>query len=293
MLRDPIELYEYPYEWYHGDDEKIKKVNSGLYILTEDGFLRRGITTGTTASAAVAAAVASLKGEVKDVEVITPSGLKVKVEVHAREGYAYAIKFSGDHEFDVTDGLKITAKLEERPGIRFGEGIGTIKGKKAVSSSALWQIRRNFEIFSSMYGYKGGVKVEIPEGKRVAKKTRSKLVQGGISILGSTGFVEPWCKKLVETKIKIAKQYKKIAITTGRYAWRYALKKYPEFQPFVFGVHLDEILKEHHGEKIIVGLPKLLSIWAGGRDKIVKKAKEFDARVEVIENVNYRWCRNL
>ncbi len=293
MLRDPIELYEYPYEWYQGDEEKIEKVKSGLYILTEDGFLRRGITTGTTASAAVAAAVASLEGEVESVEVITPSGLKVNVRVYAEDGYAYAVKFAGDHEFDVTDGLRITAILEEKPGIRFGEGVGTIKGRKAVSSSALWQIRKNFEIFSSMHNYKGGVRVEIPEGKKIAKKTRSKLVQGGISILGSTGFVEPWCKKLVETKIKIAKQYERIAITTGRYAWRYALKKYPEFQPFVFGVHLDEILREHHGEKIIVGLPKLLSIWAGGRDKIVEKAKEFGARVEVIEGANYSWCRNL
>lgn len=290
MLRDPIELYEYPFDWHRGDAELADKVKSGLYILTEDGFLRRGITTGTAASAAVAAAICSKFDEVEEVEVFTPVGIKVRVRVEeAESGFAEVRKFAGDHEFDVTDGLVFEARLIDA-GIKFGEGIGEKKGEKAVSESAMKQIVENFDFYSRKFGYRGGVVVEVPEGRKVAKKTGNERVgvMNGISILGTTGLVEPWCRKLVETKLKIAMQYRKIAITTGRKAWFYALKKYPNYQPFVFGVHIDKALK-HSGEKIIVGFPGLLSIWAGGREKIQEKAEKAGARVEVIEDDMGSW----
>ncbi len=294
MLRDPIELYSYPNEWHRNNREIIAKVRSGLYILTPDGFLRRGITTATTACAAINAAIASLRGEIEYIEVMTPVGLRVKVEVKASKGFARVKKFAGDHEFDVTDGIEFTAKLEgER--ITFGYGIGIRGGKKAVSRDAMKQILENFNYYAAKYHYSGGVLVEVPEGEKIARKTKNEKlgIRGGISILGTTGFVEPWCKKLVRTKIEIAKQYERIAVTTGRKAWLYALKRYIGYQPFVFGVHLDEILKEHPGEKIIVGFPKLLSIWAGGIDRIEEKAAEYNAKVEVIDDVMDCWGWNL
>lgn len=285
MLRDPIELYSYPLEWHRNDSEIVAKICSGFYILTPNGFLRRGITTATTVCAAMNAAIASLRDEIECVEVLTPIGLKVRVKVEAERGFAIAKKFAGDHEFDVTDGIEITAKLEGR-GIKFGSGIGTIGGEKAVSKAAMRQIIENFRYYAAKYNCTGGVLVEVPEGERIGIKTKNWKfgIKGGISILGTTGFVEPWCKKLVRTKVKIAKQYDKITVTTGRKAWIYALKKYPSHQPFVFGVYLDEILKEHSGEKIIVGFPGLLSIWAGGRNKIEEKAAEYGAKVEVLHN---------
>ncbi len=69
-------------------------------------------------------------------------------------------------------------------------------------------------------------------------------------------------------------------------------KKFPEYQPFVFGVHIDEALK-HPGEKIIVGFPGLLRIWAGGRDKIEEKAREAGVRVVVIEDDMDSWVWNV
>ena len=110
MLRDPIELYTYPREWCSSKDV-VEKVRSGLYILTEDGFLRRGITTATTVCAAINAAITSISDEVDSVEVLTPVGLRVRVEVEAVNGVARARKFAGDHEFDVTDGIEVVAKL--------------------------------------------------------------------------------------------------------------------------------------------------------------------------------------
>lgn len=294
MLKDPIELYKYPSEWCN--KEAAAKVRSGLYILTNDGFLRRGITTATTVSAAINAAIASINNDVNSVEVLTPVGLRVRVKVEASNGVARAKKFAGNHEFDATDGIEVVAvaKLKGK-GIVFGSGIGTIRGRKAVSQVAMRQITDNLREYSARHGYKGGVIVEIPDGEKIAKKTKNEKlgILGGISILGTTGFVEPWCKKLVETKIEIAKQYDRIVIATGRKAWQYALKKYRDYQPFVFGMYIDEVLKEHPGDKIIVGFPGLLSIWAGGKDKIEEKAAKYGVKVEVLENAARSWSWNL
>jgi len=286
MLIDPIELYRYPYEWYKNRSDAIEKVKSGLYILTKDGYLKRGITTATTVCAAINAAISSLYKDVDEIEVLTPVGLKVKVKVEATNGVAIARKFAGDHEFDVTDGMEVIAKLTDERGVKFGAGIGVINGKKAVSQSAFRQIMENFRLYARMYNYKGGVIVEVPEGEKIAKKTKNEKlgIVGGISILGTTGFVEPWCKKLVETKIEIAKQYDKIVICTGRKSWLYAFEKYKDYQPFVFGVHIDEILASHPGEKILIGSKGLLARWAGGEDKIEIKAKRYNVKkVEIID----------
>ncbi len=282
LLKDPIELYEYPKEWYRNNVEKVKKVKSGLYILTADGWLRRGITTATTTSAAINAAIASLYENLEEVEVVTPVGIVVRIKVEAKDGVALVKKFAGDHAFDVTNGLVVKAVTKENcnNGIKFGRGIGIKNGRKAISKSAMGQLIDNFKLYKDKYGYKGSITVEIPNGELIAEKTKNSLlgIEGGVSILGSTGFVELWCEKLIETKIKIARQYDKIAVTTGRIGWRYALENYKEFQPFVFGVHLDDILKNFEGEIIIVGLPKLLFKWVGkeknkmrNKDDILKR----------------------
>lgn len=264
-------------------------IKSGLYILTPDGWLRRGITTGTTASAAVAAAVASRRGGVVEhVEVRTPVGLKVSVRAHAEGGVALVRKFAGDHEGDVTNGIVFRAKLrDDDEGVIFGRGIGTwLDGRKAVSASALRQISENFEAFAAEYGYEGSVEVEAVGGEAAAERTKNEEVGvfGGISVLGTTGFVEPWCERLLRTKIEIAKQYPKIAVTTGRSSWKFALGRLRGYQPFVFGVHIEDVLRAYEGAVVIVGKPGLLRRWAGCRDAagVLKKARSINDGVEEV-----------
>ncbi len=267
-ISDPIELYTYPEEWVRRQVERYgaefvrDRISSGLYILTENGWLRRGITTGTVATAAAVGAISSLFEETRRVSVRTPAGIDVEVAVEAGDGKARAEKFSGDHEFDVTDGIEIHASVSDR--LEFGEGVGVLRGKPAVSKAVMEQILENVELARSRWGYRGSVRIWIPHGERVAERTDNARmgVTGGISLLGTTGFVEPWCRKLVETKVEIAKQYDRIAITTGRKGWKWALENLKGYQPFVFGVHLDEILKAHDGEIVVVGLPSLLIKWA-------------------------------
>ncbi|MEM2802023.1 MAG: cobalt-precorrin-5B (C(1))-methyltransferase, partial [Archaeoglobaceae archaeon] len=61
-----------------------------------------------------------------------------------------------------------------------------------------------------------------------------------------------------------------------------------DFQPFVFGLHLDEILQEHEGEKIVVGFPGLLKKWAG-KEGVFEKAKKFGAEVDLIAEDYWSW----
>ena len=68
-------------------------------------------------------------------------------------------------------------------------------------------------------GLKGAeVTISIPEGERVGKETlNSRIgVEGGISILGSTGFVEPWNDHLGEMRGDLIRCTDKVVLTTGR-----------------------------------------------------------------------------
>jgi len=274
-MRDPLELYEYPEEWVserciaEGRSSVKRKIESGLFILTAEGWLRRGITTGTTATAAILGAVLWKER----VEVQTPAGIPVFVNVRLKRASAEALKFAGDHAFDATDRLKIIAKIErgKRRGHRghdivFGEGIGTFKnGRKAVSEAVLRQISENLRRIEAELS-ENTILVEVPSGREVAKRTgnEQKGIFGGVSLLGTTGFVEPWCEKLLRTKIEIARRYDKIALTTGRSGWRFCMQNLRGFQPFVFGVHIEEALSalQDCEEIVIVGAPSLLLKWA-------------------------------
>ena len=299
-MKDPIEHYIYPKEWVQREAEKIglrevkKRVESGLFILTHSGWLKRGITTGTTASASAVGAIASLFEETDSVKVWTPSEIEVEVKVNAKNGVAVAKKFSGDHSFDVTDGVEIRAEISKN--LDFGEGIGRLNGEPSISNSAMNQLTRNINLMREKFDCKEWVKISIPEGRKLWEKTGNRRfgIQGGISILGTTGFVEPWCDELVEAKMRIASQYDRVALTTGRKGWKWSKKNLPDFQPIVMGVHFDRALEKLESEIVIVGLPSLLIKWAcpelrgkilGGlrseeyRKRVFKKAREINKNV--------------
>jgi len=299
-MRDPIEHYTYPKEWIRREAEKIglkdvrERVESGLFILTHSGWLKRGITTGTTASASAVGAIASLFEETDSVKVWTPSEIEVEVKVNAKNGTAVAEKFSGDHSFDVTDGVEIRAEISRN--LDFGEGIGRLNGKPSISNSAMNQLTRNINLMREKFDCKDWVRISIPEGKELWEKTGNRRfgIQGGISILGTTGFVEPWCDELVEAKIRIASLYDKVTLTTGRKGWKWAKENIPDFEPIVMGVHFDKALERLEGEIMIVGLPSLLIKWACPelkgkilrgirsekyRERVLKKAREINENV--------------
>ncbi len=174
--------------------------------------LRCGFTTGSCAAAAAkAAAELLLGGRITDrVRLVTPSGAEIAPElVYSSVGQGRAVcgvkKDSGDDP-DVTNGIEIFAEVtlaESGVTISGGKGIGRVTkpgldqpvGEWAINSVPRKMITRAVTEVADHYGYCGGFNVVIsaPAGEELAKKTFNPRmgIVGGISIIGTTGIVEP------------------------------------------------------------------------------------------------------
>ncbi|CAG0981807.1 cobalt-precorrin-5B (C1)-methyltransferase [Methanosarcinales archaeon] len=269
---DPVDNFEIPAEWIKRAsiplDELKLRISSGRYVLLSDGsLLRRGFTTGTTAAAAAKAAVLSLKGDISELSVPTPVGIRVFLPVHAKDGKASAIKDSGDHSIDVTGGIEIQAEAKENETIiiKAGYGIGSKNGKPAINPSPMRQIEEAIKEALLETGSRGAlVTISIPRGKEIAKKTLNEKIGiiGGLSILGTTGFVEPWNEHLGETKEELIEKADKVVLTTGRIGMRFSSMLFPGYTVILIGSDISRGLAAAKGEVIICGLPGLILKWA-------------------------------
>lgn len=184
--------------------------------------LRKGYTTGTCAAAAAkAAAMILLCGEaIQLVEVSTPQGeiLEIPLCDWEQNGDGIVrctvIKDAGDDP-DVTNGIRIKAgvrKCESGIFIDGGDGIGTVTkpglqcpvGAKAINPGPQRMIRQAVSQVMEKAGYTGGVEILISaeNGAKIAEQTFNPHlgILGGISILGTTGIVEPMSEEaLIKT----------------------------------------------------------------------------------------------
>jgi cobalt-precorrin-5B (C1)-methyltransferase len=170
--------------------------------------LRRGWTTGACATAAVKAAyTALLTGQFPDpVSIILPKGeqpafplaLEDKGAGWARVGI---IKDAGDDP-DVTHGAMVIATVRLRgKGVTFkaGEGVGMITKPGlpiAVGEPAINPVPRQM-MMAEIAALGGGdveIEISIPDGANIALKTWNPRlgIIGGLSILGTTGIVNPF-----------------------------------------------------------------------------------------------------
>ena len=190
-------------------------------------LLRKGITTGTCAAAAAKAATAVLKGinVGQEVSVLTPFGKELKVPIKGMEIMEETVKAwvekDGGDDPDVTNGIDIvaTVRLNDKPGVVFigGEGVGEVKrpglalpvGEPAINPGPREMIVTALNELL-LKGEGAEVEISIPDGKRLAKKTLNpKLgIEGGISILGTTGIVEPMSEEAF--KNSLAPQIKQV-----------------------------------------------------------------------------------
>jgi len=277
---DPVNNFDIPDEWIARAgmprEEMEEKVASGMVVVLSDGsVLKRGYTTGTTASAAAKAAVLSLKKTVDHVSVPTPVGLRAYLEVsESGSGRAVVKKIRNDHESDITRGLDFVGEAREADGIRIlgGKGIGVVKrdglqvpkGQPAINPNPMKQIKAAVQEAVEELGLKGAeVTISIPEGERVGKETlNSRIgVEGGISVLGSTGFVEPWNDHLGEMKGDLIRCTDKVVLTTGRIGMRYSHMLFPDYTVVMVGSRISEGLGSASGDIIICGLPGLVLKW--------------------------------
>lgn len=273
---DPVSGFEYPVAWEQACDrpDDLVAVRSGLAILTSDGsVLIRGFTTGTTAAAAAKASVLSLIRPISgSVDILTPAEIRVMVEASGADGHGISIKQSGDYPGDVTAGMRFHAyAVREDTGIQItiGSGIGTWgrenprypKGTPAISPPAFEEIRNAVSEALSATGL-CGVKIclSAEDGERVAEMTLNAKVGviGGISVLGSTGFVEPWDDHLEESCLDRISQSERIVLTTGRVGLRHSRLLFPDYEVVLVGSRLGQALGRAHGAVILCGLPALI-----------------------------------
>ena len=192
------------------------------YLVKDGKRLRLGYTTGSCAAAAAkAAAWMLLTGRKKDtIRLQTPKGIELNLDVLETElspdGARCAIQKDSGDDPDVTRGTLIFAAVKKsgKAGVTIdgGEGIGRVTkpgldqpvGAAAINSVPRRMIQEAVEEVCGLLGYTGGLYVVIsaPDGETLAKKTFNPRlgIEGGISILGTTGIVEPMSEQaLVDT----------------------------------------------------------------------------------------------
>lgn len=211
--------------------------------------LRSGITTGASAAAAAqAAAVMLFKGEeLSSARVTNPQGREIIVPVKSvrrcgDQVTATVIKDGGDDP-DITHGLEITAtvrRAEAGVEVSGGPGVGLVTKpglQVPVGEPAINPVPRQMiiEAVRATVPEGVGLRVEIgvPGGAEAARKTLNpKLgIVGGISILGTTGIVEPMSedafKRSLVPQIEMAKAYgySTVCLTPGRLGERWAAER--------------------------------------------------------------------
>ena len=224
-------------------------------IGTTRSGLRLGYTTGSCAAGAAKAAARMLLGqeEIRQVRLMTPKGIELYLdleEITRNDTYAECAvrKYSGDDP-DVTDGLLVFVRAEKTaepslPGPRVliegGQGVGRVTRpglEQEVGQAAINPVPRSM-IFQAVDEVRALTEpeeallilVSVPEGERLAERTFNPRlgISGGISILGTSGILEPMSEKAIVDTIaleigQLARLGKKrLLVMPGNYGQSYA-----------------------------------------------------------------------
>lgn len=226
-----------------------------FYIVKNNKKMRYGYTTGSCAAAAAKGAARMLlsQAQVEEADLMTPKGillhlLLLEISWNKDKAECCVQKYAGDDP-DATDGIHIYATVEKRrePGVVIDGGVGvgrvTRKGlEQPVGAAAINRvprrmIAREVEQVIEEEGYEGGLKVTIwtPEGEKIGKRTFNPRlgIQGGISILGTSGIVEPMSEAAliksieIEMRMRVENGGRYLLVTPGNYGAAY-LKEHIE-----------------------------------------------------------------
>ncbi|MCR4704747.1 MAG: cobalt-precorrin-5B (C(1))-methyltransferase CbiD [Lachnospiraceae bacterium] len=227
--------------------------------------MRTGFTTGSCAAAAAKASAMMLLGDnrVCEVKIVTPSGAAFCPEiedVQIENGrVSCAVRKDAGDDPDVTDGMlifataEITADGRGSTYIDGGRGIGRVTrpgldqpvGNAAINSVPRSMIDAEVRSVMEAHDFHDSIRITIhaPEGEEVAQRTFNPRlgITGGISIIGTTGIVEPMSTKaLVDTICVELKQQKEMGariavVSPGNYGL--------EFMKTQYGYDLDRAVK--------------------------------------------------
>lgn len=283
-----------------------------LYVYVNNKKLRRGHTTGTCAAAAAKAAMtAMLTGRpVDSVEILTPKGILLYLPVEDlsfSEGCARcAVRKDGGDDIDATNGILVYSEVRKTASgidIDGGAGVGRVTrkgldqpvGNAAINRVPRAMIREAVEDVSSSLGYTGGISVTvtIPEGERLADKTFNPRlgIVGGISVLGTSGIVEPMSETalidtiVTEMNVRGAEGWDTLLVVPGNYG-----KDFTEGIPGIdadLAVKCSNFVGDMLDHAVQMGVDVVL---VGNLGKLVKLAggimnthsRNADARMEIL-----------
>ena len=284
------------------------------YVIRGNKKMRFGYTTGSCAAAACKGAAKILLGGVmqKAVTLMTPKGILLTLELKdiRIEGnqVTCAIQKDAGDDPDTTNGILVYATVQKtkEPGIILDGGVGVGRVTKAGLSQKIGEaainpvpkamILREATEIAEKYDYEGGLKITIsvPEGVEIAKKTFNPRlgIVGGISILGTSGIVEPMSEAAlvqsinVEMKQHFSQGEEYLLVTPGNYGADY-LREHMDL-PYEKNIKCSNYVGETIDMAIDMGVKGILFIAHIG--KFVKVAAGImnthshsaDARMEVL-----------
>ncbi len=293
------QLYDLTEEQYTAVFGAPKKPRFEHYVRSGQKLLRCGYTTGTCAAlAATGAARLLLTGTVPEsISLQTPKGIVVEVAPlfcrRTAAGAECAIEKDGGDDVDVTTGLPVIAAVELRqdPAITLqgGKGVGRVTkpgldqpvGEAAINHVPRQMIESALRAEAEAAGYPGGfgVTISIQGGEEVARRTFNPHigVEGGLSVLGTSGIVEPMSQQAILDTIQLEMDQAALAnprqliLAPGNYGLDYLRDAYPEFAgiPVVkisnfIGDTLDMAATAGFKEVLLVGHVGKLCKLAGG-----------------------------
>lgn len=219
------------------------------YIIRNNKKMRFGYTTGTCAAAASKAAAQMLLSgeEIREISFLTPKGILLNLEIlHIEKGEDFvscAVRKDAGDDPDMTDGLEIFSIVKKIRDSKIvldgGPGVGRVTKKgleQPVGNAAINKVPRSMilkavEDVCSEYDYEGGLEIiiSVPKGEEAARKTFNPRlgIQGGISILGTSGIVEPMSESAliktieVEMRQRIENGSRFLLVTPGNYGSAY------------------------------------------------------------------------
>ena len=221
------------------------------YIVKDGKKMRYGYTTGSCAAAAAkAAAIMALMGKpIMDIHIDTPKGWNLDLKIETSEIIGNralcTIKKDGGDDPDNTHGILIGASVEltDSPGIvlKGGKGVGIVTkpglpvppGEPAINPIPRAMIHK--EVSEVLIDGKGAiVTIFVPEGEEIAKKTFNPRlgILGGISILGTTGIVEPMSEEAfkdslaLELKMAVQEGLDQVILVPGNHGRDFAYEHY-------------------------------------------------------------------
>ena len=284
------------------------------YVIRGNKKMRFGYTTGSCAAAACKGATEILLGGKlqETVTLMTPKGILLTLELKdiqiETDKVTCAIRKDAGDDPDTTNGILVYATVEKTKdqGITLDGGIGVGRVTKAGLSQKIGEaainpvpksmILRAATEIAEKYDYEGGLKIiiSVPEGVEIGKKTFNPRlgIVGGISILGTSGIVEPMSEAALVQSIRVEmKQHfsqgeEYLLVTPGNYGADY-LREHMDL-PYEKNIKCSNYVGETIDMAIDMGVKGILFIAHIG--KFVKVAAGImnthshsaDARMEVL-----------